>query len=295
MPELPEVETIVRDLDRLLPGLQITGFDIKNPLAGREDGQLNLPLAAFRKRLVGQPVKAVRRRAKTLVFELGYGYLLVHLKMTGQLVYRSCHDAACDTVAGGHPIAGVGKELPNKFTRAVLTFADGSHLYFNDVRRFGWLKIVTPEEWAAYESSLGVEPLGKEFSLDYFTQSVSRKKNSTIKQAILEQKYFVGIGNIYADESLFAAKIKPDRKVSNLKQPEVKLLWQEIIKVLKLAIKHRGTSFNDYRDAKGERGNFVKLLKAYGRAGQPCSTCGRPLSKTRIGGRGTVWCDHCQK
>ncbi len=295
MPELPEVETIARDLDGFLDGLTIIGFDIKNPLAGRENGQLNLPLATFRQRIVGQTVKAVRRRAKTIVLELDRDFLLIHLKMTGQLVYRSCHDAACDTVAGGHPIIGVGNELPNKFTRAVFAFAGGSHLYFNDVRRFGWLKLLTPQEQAAYESALGREPLGKDFTLDYFASSIGKKKNSTIKQAILEQKYFVGIGNIYADESLFAAKIKPGRKVSSLKDAEVGLLWQEVIKVLKLAIKHRGTSFNDYRDAKGDRGNFVKLLKAYGRAGQPCLTCGRPLSKTRIGGRGTVWCDHCQK
>ncbi|NTW22646.1 bifunctional DNA-formamidopyrimidine glycosylase/DNA-(apurinic or apyrimidinic site) lyase [Candidatus Falkowbacteria bacterium] len=294
MPELPEVETIVRDLHGFLAGQKISGFQIKNPLAGRSNGQLNLGLPEFKSRITGQSVKKVSRRAKTLVFELDQDYLLIHLKMTGQLVYQSCRKEACDTVAGGHPIVGVGNELPNKFTRAVLDFADGSHLYFNDVRRFGWLRLVSSDEWLAYEKSLGLEPLEKGFTLDYFSKSISKKKNSTIKQAILEQKYFVGVGNIYADESLFASKIKPARKVSSLSADEVKSLWLAIPKILKSAIKHRGTSFNDYRDARGKRGNFVKMLKVYGRSGQPCTICGQTLSKARIGGRGTVWCDHCQ-
>jgi formamidopyrimidine-DNA glycosylase len=295
MPELPEVETIVRDLSGFLVSKKIVEISIKNPLAGREDGQLNFSLPVFRKRIVGQSVRSISRRAKTLVFELDRDFLLIHLKMTGQLVYQDCHQDRCETVAGGHPIVGVGNELPNKFTRVVLGFDNGSQLYFNDVRRFGWLKLVSLEGWSAYERSLGKEPLDGGFTLEYFTASIHKKKNSTIKQAILEQKYFVGVGNIYADESLFAAKINPARKVASLDPLEVKLLWQAIPKVLKSAIRHRGTSFNDYRDARGEKGNFVKLLKVYGRAGQPCTICGQPLSKTKIGGRGTVWCDRCQK
>lgn len=294
MPELPEVETIVRDLRDFLASRKIVGISVENPLAGRRDGQLDSSLPVFRKRIVGQSVRGISRRAKTLVFELDRDYLLIHLKMTGQLVYRGCRQERCETVVGGHPIVGVGDELPNKFTRVILSFDDGSQLFFNDVRRFGWLKLVSPEIWAAYERSLGQEPLDKGFTLDYFTASINKKKNSTIKQAILEQKYFVGVGNIYADESLFAARINPARKVANLLPAEVKLLWQAIPRILRLAIKHRGTSFNDYRDARGERGNFVKLLKVYGRGGQSCTVCGRPLSKTKIGGRGTVWCEHCQ-
>jgi len=295
MPELPEVETIANDLKSFLVKHKVADVVILNLLAGRENGQLNFSLPIFKKRIRGQSVTNIYRRAKTLVVELNKDFLLIHLKMTGQLVYRDCRHNHCQTIAGGHPIIGAGNELPNKFTRVVLGFSDGSHLYFNDVRRFGWLKLVTKKEWLNYEKSLGVEPFSQDFSLEYFSTSIKKKMNSTIKQAILEQKYFVGVGNIYADESLFRSKINPSRKVNSLNEVEIKLLWQNIPKILKLAIKHRGTSFNDYRDAKGEKGNFVKMLKVYGRAGQPCLVCGHTLLKTRIGGRGTVWCDYCQK
>lgn len=226
--------------------------------------------------------------------------------MTGQLVLKGVGHGL---VAGGHPIVGpanggtgagpapqhAGPALPNKFSRAVFKFSDGSKLFFNDVRRFGWLKFLSRAGLDKEYRSLGVEPLTREFSLEKFKEILKRKKNTTIKQALFDQKYLAGIGNIYADESLFAARIKPQRKARSLKPAEIKKLWLSIRKILKLAIRHRGTSFSDYRDSRGQPGNFIKYLKVYGRAGSPCRVCGRPVKKSRLGGRGTHWCGHCQK
>lgn len=294
MPELPEVETIATDLEKNLKGTVVKDFKVLNETTKRAQPLVNYPLAIFKRKLLGGKIEAVSRRAKMIVIKVGRSYLLVHLKMTGQLVYRACGDKRCQIVAGGHPIVGVGQELPNKFTRAVFDFGDGSSLYFNDVRRFGWLRLLDENEWHAYEKTLGMEPLSREFDLAAFRAVLSRKKKTAIKQALLDQKHLVGIGNIYADEAMFMAGIKPTRQVSSLTGEETKKLWQAIPKVLRLAIKHRGTSFNDYRDASGEKGNFLKYLNVYGRSGEKCKRCGSTVKKIMLGGRGTHWCDSCQ-
>lgn len=283
MPELPEVETIVRDLDKKLKGKKIIAlksldkkvFQIKS----REV-----------KNIIGQEVKSIARRAKMIVFDLESDYLIIHLKMTGQLVLKTGQGI----IAGGHPIAGEGKELPNKFTRVIFKFNDHSALYFNDVRRFGWIKFVSSEEFFKFNQGLGVEPLGPDFTLEYFKRVLSRRPRSTIKQALLDQQYISGIGNIYADESLFSAGVKPFRRVRPLKPKEIEKLWLAIPRILLDAIKHRGTSFNNYVDAQGKAGNFVKYLKVYGRAGERCKKCGGLVKKMKLGGRGTHWCDQCQ-
>jgi len=301
MPELPEVEIIVRDLDKKLKNRKIKEIKVLDAKV------LNSPVAKFREQIIGRIVKSVSRRAKMIIIELQdccsdkarpyqNRWLIIHLKMTGQLVFKSRKDI----IAGGHPITGVGKRLPNKFTRVIFEFnsecglGDGK-LYFNDVRRFGWIKLVDDNELKDIVSDLGFEPLTKKFSLKKFKEILAHKQKTTIKQAIMDQKYLAGLGNIYADESLFAAGIKPMRKVKTLKQDEIKKLWRVIPKILKYAIKHRGTSFNDYVDAQGERGNFVKYLKVYGRAGGKCKKCGTIIKKTKLAGRGTHWCNMCQK
>ncbi len=284
MPELPEVETIVRDLDKKLKGKKIIA------LASSDKKVFQLKPQGVKK-IIGQAVKAVRRRAKMIIIDLGGYNLVIHLKMTGQLVYK----AKNSIIAGGHPIANEGRELPNKFTRVIFKFNDKSALYFNDVRRFGWVKLASEEELARQHEKIGVEPLSQAFTLEYFKKFLARKAKSTIKQALLDQKYVSGIGNIYADESLFASRIKPMRRVNSLKPKEIEKLWQAIPKILNYAIKHRGTSFNDYVDAQGEVGNFVKYLRVYGRAGEKCRGCAGQVLKTKLGGRGTHWCDLCQK
>lgn len=211
--------------------------------------------------------------------------------MTGQLVYLG----KGKFIAGGHSIANESKSLPNKFTRVIFKFNDKSTLYFNDVRRFGWIKLAARDKFIELNNRLGVEPLSPDFTLEHFNKFLRRKLKSPIKQALLDQKYISGIGNIYADEALFAARIKPFRRVKTLKQTEIKKLWRAIPKILRSAIKHRGTSFNDYVDAQGQAGNFIKHLKVYGRAGEKCKNCGQSVKKIKLGGRGTHWCDNCQK
>lgn len=295
MPELPEVETIATDLNKRIKNLKVIDFKITNERTQRLRPLINFSEKVFKQRVVLNKIISVDRRAKHLVIDFGNYVILIHLKMTGQLVYKGCKKNKCEVVAGGHPIIGGGENLPNKFTRAIFELNDGSTLYFNDVRRFGWLKLLNKNEYIEFEKSLGLEPLSREFTLEKFKEILERKRNVKIKQALLEQKYLVGIGNIYADESLFLAKIKPMRQVKTLTVNEIKKLWQVIPKVLKLAIKHRGTSFNDYRDAQGEKGNFINYLNVYGRAGQKCKNCNGFVLKIKIAGRGTHWCDRCQK
>ena len=292
MPELPEVETIVRDLDRNTRGLTIKNFKVLNEKTRRARPFLNVNEKKFRQKISGRKINEVRRRAKILVFDLGDIYLLAHLKMTGQLILRLPQGRL---VTGGHPITGAGFELPNKFTRAIIFFSDGSQLYFNDIRRFGWLKLLNKQALAAEFSAHGLEPLEKIFTAASLVAILKRKAKSTVKQAIMDQKQLVGVGNIYADESLFAAKIKPQRLAGTINAAEIARLHRVIIKILKLAITKRGTSFSDYRDGHGRAGGFVKYLQVYGRAGKPCALCGRPIKKGRIGGRGTHWCGYCQK
>ncbi len=291
MPELPEVETIGRDLNSRLVNKKITAVKSSDKkvfqLTGRDV-----------KNLLGKTIKSVRRRAKMIIIDFGGNYLIIHLKMTGQLVYLG----KGAPIAGGHPtrlpdgqVANEGKKLPNKFTRVIFKFNDGSALYFNDVRRFGWVKLISGGDLVKLSHNLGVEPFSGEFTLAYFKKFLSHKSNTTIKQALLDQKYLAGIGNIYADEALFAARIKPFRRVKTLQALEIKKLWQAIPKILRYAIKHRGTSFNDYVDAQGEVGNFIKYLKVYGRAGKRCKSCGGLVQKIKLGGRGTHWCEQCQK
>lgn len=283
MPELPEVETIVRDLDKRLRRKKIIAVEfLDKKFSQLSKGEV--------KKILGRKVQAVRRRAKMIIFDLGGDWLIIHLKMTGQLVYK----IKTKIIAGGHPIINQGEKLPNKFSRVVFKFNDQSFLFFNDVRKFGWIKLLSGDEFSKFNQELGVEPLSSDFSLEYFKKVLSKRKNVRIKQALLDQKYVAGIGNIYADESLFVAHIKPFRRVKTLSAPEIKKLWQAIPKILNYAIKHRGTSFNDYVDAQGETGNFIKYLKVYGRAGEKCKTCGSPIKKIKLAGRGTHWCDHCQ-
>jgi len=285
MPELPEVETIVRDLDKILRNKKISNIQALD----KKVFQLSKKSA---KTVTGRLIKEVKRRAKMIIIKLSNdNFLVIHLKMTGQLVFQS----KTSLIAGGHPISHIGKTLPNKFTRVIFIFSDGSKLYFNDVRRFGWLKSVDEKTLSRLSDDLGIEPLSPAFSLENFEEILAHKKSTTIKQALMDQKYLSGLGNIYTDEALFVARIKPMRLVKSLKPDEIEKLWRAIPKILKYAIKHRGTSFNDYVDAQGEVGNFIRYLKVYGREGEPCQECGGVIKKIKLGGRGTHWCDACQK
>lgn len=283
MPELPEVETIIRDLTVHLVNKTIKQVSVIYP------GSINQKPVKFIAHLEGQKIKNLSRRGKNIILQLTTDYLVIHLKMTGQLVWRGGQT----TLAGGHPIINVGQELPNKFTRVILKFAGGT-LYFNDVRKFGWVRIMTALELELYLQRLGVEPLGIDFTKDYLQAALAAKRIA-IKAALLDQSKIAGLGNIYVDEALWASGIAPTRPANSLSKPELKKLQQAIVAVLNLSISQRGTSFNNYRDGNGEAGNNMKFLKVYGRANEACPKCRRPLKKFRLAGRGTHWCDHCQK
>lgn len=287
MPELPEVETIKRDLARVLPGKTIKDVEV------RFGKFFNCTAEHFCRQIKRKKVLRLWRRAKVLGVDLAGGLsLLFHFKMTGQLVFKPNHGKI---IMGGHPIEGVGYDLPNKFTHVIFHFTDGAALFFNDVRKFGWIRLFRTSGVRSQMSELGPEPLDRSFTVEVFKKILTRRPKARIKQVIMDQTLLVGVGNIYADEALFMACIKPMRRVKTLKESEQKKLWQAIRQVLKLSIKHRGTSFNSYVDGHGRKGTYWDLRKVYGRAGESCKKCGEILKRTVVGGRGTTYCGRCQK
>ena len=287
MPELPEVETIRRDLEKKIIGKKIVAVLILQKKSVHHSAD------KFKKVLIGDRISTINRRGKLLYlsFQKSLLFLLIHLKMTGQLIYRQRDKI----VAGGHSLGCIDSELPNKFTRMVVKFSDGSELFFNDLRRFGYLKLVTAEEKEdILRQSFGIEPLTADFKYQSFVRLFLKRK-TTIKALLMNQKLIAGIGNIYADEVCFCAAIRPNRRVDKISKSEKKKLIGCISKILLLSIQHRGTTFNSYVDCDGHTGNFVHLLKVYGRDGKMCKRCGGIIKKIRVGGRGTHFCPKCQE
>lgn len=289
MPELPEVETVRRGLQELTVGREIA--------AARELGSpKSFPNSAadIRQFLIGTKITAARRRAKVLLIDLSSGYTLVtHLKMTGQLVFR-----AKDVAFGaGHPNDSLIGDLPDKSTRVEITFADGSHLYFNDQRKFGWMKLYPTVEVQNIDFMLkvGPEPLEDDFTPSIFYERLQRRKNTTIKAAILDQTVLAGVGNIYADEGLWGAKIHPSRRVKDVSRGQIEQLWREIREVMQLAIEKGGSTDKNYVNAEGKRGSYMDFARAFRREGQPCPRHPDVLiEKIRVAGRGTHICPACQ-
>lgn len=291
MPELPEVETIREDLKSEILNKRVQKVEI---LDEKVIGQDNVKEYYSLKTL---KIIDIDRQGKLLAFILSNNkYLLIHLKMTGQLVLKSNKDI----IAGGHSFStkdknsAIGNTLPNKHTRLVIYFDNHKTLFFNDIRRFGYTKFVDKDVWLKIKKSYGLEPLKKEFNLDNF-KLVFVNKKASIKAILLNQKLISGLGNIYVDESLFEAKIDPRREAKSLKKEEIERLFKAIIKVIKKAIKYRGTTFSDYVDSKGNPGNFSSRLKVFDRQGQKCFNCNRIIKKIKVAGRGTHICDNCQK
>lgn len=286
MPELPEVETIRRDLSKLVVGKKFVQI-------GARAAKMVQP-SDFAKKLIGLKIEKIERRAKLLIFELSDDkYLLIHLKMTGQLIYRDSDGEV--RAAGGHPIKQNLQVLPNKFSHVIFTFNDGSHLFFNDVRKFGYLKLVDSAALEKVNREYGLEPLSKDFSLENFKKILAQRPKMKIKQLLMEQGLIAGIGNIYADEVCFYAGVRPIRKTGELPSDAVKKIWQAIPKILQKSIDKRGTSADTYVDAWGREGGFIPYLMVYGRGEEKCKKCGMKIMKIRIGGRGTHYCPRCQK
>lgn len=271
MPELPEVETIVRDLARLLPGAEIREVEVVH--ADLVQGESPAEFAAG---LRGARVREVTRRAKNILVHLDRGLLVVNLGMTGRLLVRAPDDEAPTHL-------GVRFRL-----------ADGRDLAYHDVRRFGCLQRYSGEAWQRREEALGVEPLSGDFTAEWLLDA-ARKSRVAVKSWLMDQRRVVGVGNIYASEALFRARIDPRRPANTLKKKEAARLVGATREVLGEAIEFRGTTLLDYRDASGGRGEFVDRLRVYDRAGEPCRSCGRPLERIVQGGRSTFFCGHCQR
>ncbi len=274
MPELPEVETIKRSLESRITGLTFSGVDLFTPKVVRFPEPRD-----FIGSLTGKKVKRVGRRGKYLLIHLAGNLILaVHLRMTGKLV----------CLPSGTP--------PSKHTHAVFKLSNGFELHFSDVRRFGRLALLEAgrlETWPGLKN-LGVEPLSEDFTRGFLKKELKRRRTK-IKALLLDQTFIAGIGNIYADEALHRARISPEKPAASLTPREVARLYRAVREVLEEAIANRGTTFRDYVDGMGESGTNQESLKVYGREGKPCSGCGYPIRRARLGGRSTYFCPECQK
>ena len=279
MPELPEVETIRRDLVSLLVGRKIERVLIRDPRVVEGFGPGGEPrrrvrVEDFAGRLAGRTVRAVLRRGKYLIFERGSDLsLLAHLRMTGRLVMGPMEERA----------------------RAVITFEGVTEvLNFSDTRRFGELWLTS--NWRSDRSiaALGPDPLTDELDEGAWGREL-RRSGSKMQSALLDQKRMAGLGNIYVTEALYLSGIRPTRRAHHVKAGEISPLVENIRRVLGEGLAHRGVSFRDYRDARGERGRARDRLLVYGKAGSPCPQCATIFRGVKVGGRGTVYCPQCQK
>lgn len=270
MPELPEVETIARGLQATLVGANISGVTVRWPRT------IAVPtVEEFRGCIAGRRVMSVGRRGKYVVVGLDAGYLLIHLKMSGRLQV-----APATAPQGRH-------------THTIFHLDDGRELRFHDVRKFGRVYLVDEAEQVT--GSLGPEPLANGFTLDDFCRQLARR-TGRIKSLLLNQAFLAGIGNIYADESLFAAGLHPLRRADSLTQGEQARLYGALRTVLQRAVEGRGTTLDDqgYVDAEGQAGAYQDEIAVYGRRGEPCRVCGTPIERIVLGGRSTHFCPHCQ-
>ncbi len=289
MPELPEVETVKRGLSQFLPGKKIVGVT--------HDWPKSFPNAEadVKKFLIGAKVKEVKRRAKVLIIDLDNAYsLVIHLKMTGQLVFRKNDDSL--RFGAGHPNDSLIGKLPDKSTRVTFGLGD-SKLFFNDQRKFGWVRLLPTVEVPNIDfmKRVGPEPLDAKFTAKQFRERIKKRMNTSIKAALLDQSVIAGVGNIYADESLWGAKIYPGKQVKNLNTSKLNTLFEQLQYVLNLAIEKGGSTDRNYVNAEGKRGSYMDFARVFRLDGQPCPRCGTTIKKTRVVGRGTHFCPKCQK
>lgn len=274
MPEMPEVEIIRRYLDKMAAGKKIMDLDIRLPR------MIKWPdTEGFRALVTGRTIKAMNRRGKYLLLELDNGNEVVfHLRMTGRLVYEP-----------------TGKTI-DSHARVIFHLQGGASLVYGDTRTLGTIHGIRPEERAMLKglAEMGPEPLSAEFTPAYLYETASKRKVA-IKSFLLNQKYIGGIGNIYADEALFLAGIHPLRPALSLSREECERLWESVNKVIAAGIEDGGTTFRDYQNGEGGQGSHQEHLYVYGRKGEACRSCGRPIERITVGGRGTHFCPQCQE
>ncbi len=289
MPELPEVETIRTGLEGLIVGETVSR--VQTYLSPKSFPNEEASVNNF---LIGAKVMAVRRRAKVLIIDLSTSYSLVcHLKMTGQMIVLG---PARGRWGGGHPNDSFVHDLPDNSTRVHFEFTDGTKLFFNDQRKFGWARLVPTAEVSnlPFMQKVGPEPLEPEFSGEVLFDRLHRRKNTSIKGAILDQSVLAGVGNIYADEALWGARIHPATVVKNVPKNQILKLADEIRAVLALSIERGGSTDRNYVGADGKKGSYLEFARVFRREGQACQRCGSTLEKLRVAGRGTHICPSCQ-
>jgi formamidopyrimidine-DNA glycosylase len=274
VPELPETETIARDLDGAIRGRKITKVSVRKADVLREVSARSLA-----RRLRDATILRSWRRAKLVVIDLDTGdRIVVQPRFTGALLIDD----------------GNFKASELSYSTLKLDLDDGRALHYADVRRLGTVALMNADRFEEYSGKLGIEPLDRAFD-DAHLSGVFRATSQPVKKVLMEQRKIAGIGNIYANEALWRARIDPSRPAASISAEQTKLLRQSIVDVLREAIEARGTSFRDYRDARGARGSFVEKLQVYGRGGLPCRRCGSRLVTTHaIDGRATTMCVKCQ-
>lgn len=288
MPELPEVETIKRGLQKLIIGRQIIAIDHNHP------GSFPNVISDVEQFLIGSEVSNIRRRAKVLLIDLSTDYtLMIHLKMTGQLVFVD----SSTRFGAGHPSDSLVGRLPDKSTRVILRFADGSHLYFNDQRKFGWVRLMLTTEVPNIDfmKKVGPEPLEASFTVAEFIDRFKKRPKTSIKAALLDQTVIAGVGNIYADESLWGAGIHPKRLVNSITTDEFNKLYNEVRSVMNLSIEKGGSTNRNYVNADGAKGRYMDFARVFRRENLDCPRCGNKIIKLRVAGRGTHICPYCQQ
>jgi len=293
MPELPEVETIRRSLQKEIVGKKIENIEVRKPKIFQGDP----------KEVIGKTIEEIERKGKILIIKLSGGKaLLVHFKLTGQMIWLP---NAGEKVTVGHPIPFAGSELPAKTTHVIFKI-NGGKLFYNDLRQFGWIKVISNDKLQMTNElrNLGPEPLdfargkplaNKDFTMDYL-KKIFAKTAKPIKLVLMDQEKIAGVGNIYANDALFEAGIMPTRPAKSLSEAEIEKLRKSVIKVLEEGLKYGGSSAADeaYIKPTGEPGNYQKHFRVYQRQGKQCSHCGGVIERINLGGRGTFYCKHCQ-
>ncbi|MCA9361201.1 bifunctional DNA-formamidopyrimidine glycosylase/DNA-(apurinic or apyrimidinic site) lyase [Candidatus Kaiserbacteria bacterium] len=288
MPELPEVETVRVQLIDKVVGKKIKGVEVFHDKTVGFDED-------FEQKLLGKIISDIGRVGKLLFFSFKNEsdlFMLAHLKMTGQFFYVSKNEVV---TGGGHSMTENDmREFPGRHTRCAFYFADGTSLYFNDMRIFGYLRLVDKPGLETAKSGYGPEPIDPDFDIDWFLQKLKRR-NTNIKAVLLDQTFVSGLGNIYVDEALWRAKVLPERQASSLSKREATALAVASKEVMLESILKGGTTFQSFADTEGREGNFRDYLKVFGRQGQICERCGGEIKKIRVAGRGTHFCSKCQR
>lgn len=283
MPELPEVETVKRQLLKVVRRQKIVRIKVLRSKS----------FNGVKKQVIGKRIKNVDRKAKLLIVELEDSpkkYLLIHLKMTGQLVYLS----GSKRVVGGHPTPDWVNKLPSKHTRVVIELEKGT-LFFNDMRVFGWIRVMDSGELKRELDKYGPDVVSKEFNLNYL-QKILKSSKRTVKLILLDQAKVAGLGNIYVNDGLFCAKIHPEVKGNKLAEDEERInkLYICLKRVIGRGIKYRGASDTNYVHLNGLGGTYQEHFLVYKQNGKPCQGCGARIKKIKLGGRGTYFCPKCQ-